>query len=359
MADDSDSGEKTEQPSQYKLDETRRKGEVASSKELNSVLILAGVFFTLTLSSVYIYECITNYIEWLYSIEMTKAYTEEAAREILKKTIWVCIKCVAPVFSASFCLGILTQLMQIGFIFAPNVLELKFDRVNPLAGFKRLFSKKAIVEVIKGIFKFVLVVSITYWVVEDNLSSFTGFLHSDVAESLTFGKVIALKLAMSILLGLLILALSDFAWEKYSHKQKLMMTKQQVKEESKDKDGNPEVKQKIKSLQREMSQNRMMSDIPKADVIVTNPTHISVALKYDPTTMIAPQVIAKGQDFVAMKIRELAKENDIPIVENIPLARAMYKTVKVGEGAPRSLYKAIAEILAYVYKQKRRKKALS
>jgi flagellar biosynthetic protein FlhB len=166
------------------------------------------------------------------------------------------------------------------------------------------------------------------------------------------------KLGFSILLGLGIIALADFAWEKWSYRKKMMMTKQEAKEEAKEKDGNPEIRNRIRQIQRQMAQKRMMNDVKKADVIVTNPTHISVALKYDGESMVAPSVMAKGADHLALRIREIAKENDIPIVENIMLARTLYKTVKVGHGVPRTLYKAVAEILAFVYKLRRKQKAL-
>jgi flagellar biosynthetic protein FlhB len=357
MADDQ--GEKTEEPSQHRIDEARKKGDVASSKELNSVLILTGTFTALVLSTVYIFEVLTEYIDWLYGLEITKAYTKEMGVHILKKTFLVAGKSIFPVFMTSIILGFLTQVMQIGILYAPDVLQLKFDRVNPQNGFKRIFSKKSIVEVLKGLFKFSIVLGITFYVINDNLSSFTGFLHTEAAESLSYGKMFAMKLAMSILLGLGIVALGDFAWEKYSYKEKLRMTKQQVKEEHKEREGNPEIKQKIRQIQREMSSKRMMADVPKADVIITNPTHISIVVRYDNETMIAPEIIGKGQDHLALRIREIAKNHDIPIVENVPLARALYKTVKVGEGVPRSLYKAVAEILAFVYRLKRKKKALS
>jgi flagellar biosynthetic protein FlhB len=215
-----------------------------------------------------------------------------------------------------------------------------------------------VVEAIKGIFKFAVVILITYSVMKDNVASFLGFLHSDAGQSLAFGKYLMAKLGFSILLGLGVIALADFGWEKWSYRKKMMMTKQEAKEEAKEKDGNPEVKNKIRQIQRQMAQKRMMDDVKKADVIVTNPTHISVALKYDGEMMVAPSVTAKGADHLALRIREIAKENDIPIVENIMLARTLYKTVKVGHGVPRTLYKAVAEILAFTYKLKRKAKAL-
>ena len=357
MADENDD-EKTEEPSQYKIDESRKKGDVASSKELTSVLLLSGSLLTLILCGVFIYEVFTEYIDWLYRQDFKMVYTKEKFGEVITQTAWTIVKCVGPSFGASLCLGVMSQFIQIGFLYSPEIMNMDLERINPIKGIGRLISKKAIVEAIKGCFKFTVVILITYYVMKNNIGSFLGFLHSDAGQSLMFGKYLMVKLGFSILLGLGIVALMDFGWEKWSYRQKMMMTKQQAKEEAKDKDGNPEVKNRIRSIQRQMAQKRMMDDVKKADVIVTNPTHISVALKYDGETMVAPSVTAKGADHLALRIREIAKENDIPIVENIMLARTLYKTVKVGHGVPRTLYKAVAEILAFVFKLKRRQKAL-
>lgn len=356
MADDQ--GEKTEEPSQHRLDESRKKGDVASSRELNSVLILAGSLTVLTFSGVYIFELFYEYISWLYSLDVKKAFAEELGKRILSKTIITAAKSVAPVMLSSFILGIISQIMQVGILFAPEVLQLKFERVDPFKGIKRIWSVRSLVEALKGVFKFSVVLGITYSVVSQGLDTFTGFLHTDAMQAISYGKLLAFKLGMSILLGLLIIAAADFAWQKFSHKQKLRMTKQELKEENKEREGNPEVRQKIRSIQREMSQKRMMEEIPKADVLIANPTHISVVIRYDGLTMVAPTVTAKGVDHLALKMREIAKEHGVPIVENVPLARALNKTVKVGEGVPRSLYKAVAEVLAFVYKLKKKKKAL-
>lgn len=357
MADENDD-EKTEEASQYRIDEARKKGDVASSKELSSVLLLSGSLLTIIICGVFIYETFTEYIDWLYLQDFRTVYTQEKFADIITKTAWTLIKCAGPSFGASVCLGIFSQFIQIGFLYSPEILTADIERINPLKGFARLFSKKALVEAIKGFFKFTVVIIITYSVMKNNIGSFLGFLHSEAGASIAFGKYLMVKLGFSILLGLGVLALADFVWEKWSYRQKMMMTKQEAKEEAKEKDGNPEVKNKIRQIQRQMAQKRMMDDVKKADVIVTNPTHISVALKYDGLTMAAPSVTAKGADHLALRIREIAKENDIPIVENIMLARTLYKTVKVGHGVPRTLYKAVAEILAFVYKLRRKQKAL-
>jgi flagellar biosynthetic protein FlhB len=354
-----DSGEKTEDPSQQKIDDARKKGDVASSKELNSVLILAASFSVLIFSTIYMFELLEEYIRWLYTLDITKVYTETVAKLILEKSFVVAGKCILPVFGTSVVIGVLAQMGQIGILYSPEVLTLKFDRLNPIAGFKRIFSKKALVEVVKGIFKFSIVLAVTYFVIAANMNTFVGFLHTEAAEALTFGKMFALKLALSIIFGLSIVAIGDFVWEKYAYKEKLKMTKQQVKQEHKEQEGDPQIKQKIRQIQREMANKRMLADVPGADVIITNPTHISIVVKYDGETMVAPEIVGKGQEHLALRIREIAKEHDIPIVENVPLARALYKTVQVGEGVPRGLYKAVAEILAFVYKIKKSKKALS
>ena len=357
MADENDD-EKTEEPSQYKIDESRKKGDVAQSRELSSVLLLTGSLLTFIICGVYIYETFTGYIEWMYRQDFKSIYSQDKFVDIIRETLWAMVKCVAPSFGASICIGFLSQFIQVGFLYSPEILNADIERLNPIKGIGKIISKKSLVEAVKGVFKFTVVIIITYSVMKDNLGSFLGFLHSDAAQSLVFGKYLMIKLGFSVLLGLGVIALIDFSWEKWSYRQKMMMTKQEAKQEAKEKDGNPEIKNKIRQIQRQMAQKRMMDNVKKADVIVTNPTHISVALKYDGQMMVAPSVMAKGADHLALRIREIAKEHDIPIVENIMLARTLYKTVKVGHGVPRTLYKAVAEILAFVYKLKRKQKAL-
>jgi len=358
MADESDA-EKTEDPSQHRIDEFRKRGEVASSKELTSVLVLSASLLTLALSMVFIYETLSEYIEWLYNLDVAFAFTEKSLKTIIHKTVSAGLTCLFPIFLTVICVGVFANVAQIGFLFSPEVLEWKPDRLNPMSGIKRLFSMKSVVEAIKGLFKFIFILSIAFVFMKDDLHSWSGFLHMDFFSSFMFGKTFLIKLGFAMILGLVIIAIFDFTYQKMSYKKKLMQSREEAKRESKEQDGNPEVKQKIRQIQREMSQKRMIAEIPNADVIVTNPTHISIIIKYDQETMISPSVVGKGADHLAMRIREIAKEHNIPIVENVPLARTLYKTVKEGEGVPRSLYKAVAEILAFVYKLKRKNKALS
>ncbi|MBF0362556.1 MAG: flagellar biosynthesis protein FlhB [Oligoflexia bacterium] len=358
--------EKTEEPSQYRLEEFRSKGQVASSKELTHVILLFATILTLILSSIYLFDILSDYFYWCYSMggssgvaKIDDLFNVEKFKLIIYKTVETSFRAVIPIFLVTLSVGFLSQVMQIGFIFSAEVLEWKWERVDPIEGVKRLFSKKIIFETVKSILKLVIIMSISFIIIRSTITTFSGLLHIGVIQSFVFAKTLFAKICFSILTGLVIIAILDFAWEKYWYRQKLLLTRREAKEELKEKEGNPEIKQRIRNIQREMSRRRMMSKIPEADVIVSNPTHISVALKYDTSNMIAPTVVAKGADQLALKIREIAKKHDVPIVENVQLARTLYQTVKIGESVPRTLYKVVAEILAFVYKLQKKKKALS
>lgn len=359
MADEQEDGEKTEDPSQHRIDEFRKKGDVASSRELTSVLVLAACLMTLSLSIVFVFEQMTAYIEWLYTLDISAAFGPTALHTITTRTFMVAAKCAAPVLFVALCVGVLAQVAQIGILYSPDVLELNFDRVNPLNGLKKLFSKQALFEAIKGVFKFAVILAVVYAYLKDDIARYNGFMHLEISQSFFHAKDLLMKISFAILMAWGVIAVLDFAWQKFTYKQKLMQTKQQLKQESKEQDGNPEVKQRIRQIQRDMARKRMINDVKTADVIITNPTHISIVLKYDSETMVSPLIIGKGQDHLAMKIREIAKEHNVPIVENVLLARTLYKTVKVGHPVPRNMYKAIAEVLAFVYKLKKKRKALA
>ncbi len=359
MAEEFDSDqEKTEEPSQHRIDQFRKRGEVASSRELTSVLVLSASILTLMLSIVYIFETLSSFVEWLYTLDVAFAYSEKSIKTILLKTMTTAGKCVAPVLLTAFSVGIIANVAQIGFLFSTEVLEFKPDRINPINGIKKLFSIKSLVEAIKAVFKFIFILSVVYYIMKDDLHTFQGYFHVSFVEGFFHARWFFAKIAFSIIGAFLVIAVADFAYQKISYQNKLKMTKEEAKKEHKEQDGNPEIKQRIRAVQREMATKRMMADIPTADVVVTNPTHFAVVLKYDSMEMISPQVIGKGADNLALKIREIAKQHNVPVVENVPLARALYKTAKVGDSVPRTLYKAVAEVLAFVYKLKRKQKAL-
>ena len=351
--------DKTEEPSINRIEEFRKHGEVAVSKELNSVLILLCSTLTIFMCIVYVYEVMTDFVEWLYRLEFSKNITKETFKTISYKAIRTTLICMAPVAIVSFLVGIVSNVMQVGFLFSTEVLKFKLERIDPIRGLKRLFSIKSFVELTKNFFKFLLILGIVYFFIKSNISDYGKFLHVDFVQGFFYAQQIIVKLMLFIILGLSLIATGDFIYQKISYRKKLMMTKEEAKRETKEKEGNPEIKQRIRSIQRDIVSKKILNDTRTADVIITNPTHISVALKYDQKTMISPKVVAKGMGSLALWIREVAKEKEIPIVENILLARAMYKTIKIGQFIPNNLYKPVAEILAFVYKLKKKNKALN
>lgn len=358
MAENSDTSDKTEEPSQHRLDQSRSKGEVASSKELASVLMLSSLILTVILSGLFMFEELNSYMSWLYAKKTDDVFTQKAIVETISVTLMTMLKMLAPIFGVAMIMGVLSHLVQTGFVYAPDVLSAKFERLNPINGFKRIFSMKSVVETVKSIAKFVLVFWIGWMVLKNKLPLVFDFLDAEYNFIVAQTYHTLIMVAFSIIGGLTVLALLDFGWEKYSYMQKLRMTKKEVRDESKEREGSPEIKQKIKAIQREMARKRMMKEIPKADVIVVNPTHYSVAIKYNKQEMLAPVVIAKGVDHLALKIREIAKDHNIPIIENVMLARNLYANVALGESIPKNLYKAVAEVLAFVYKLKKKDKAI-
>ena len=356
MAEDNSNSDmdKTEEPSQYRIDEFRKRGEVASSKELTSVLVLASAFVTMIASSAYVYETLATFIDWVYSLDFSTAYEEKQFSIVVHKSLMTMLMCAAPVCFITFCSSIISNIAQFGFLYSPDVLSLKWDRVNPVSGFRRLFSMRSVVEASKGILKFFIIFMIVYIFMKDEVTTFTGYLHIDFIQGFSYGGGIAIKVVLFILVGLLLIALFDLSYQKISYYNRLKMTREEAKRERKEHEGNPEIRQRIRNIQKELSKKRMMQDVPSSDVIVTNPTHISVALKYDIKTMSSPRVVAKGVDLIALNIRKIAKEHDVPMVENIPLARSLYKAVKVGGFVPRNLYKAVAEVLSFVYRLKKK-----
>jgi flagellar biosynthetic protein FlhB len=357
MADEQNqSGDKTEDPSLHRIEEFRKKGDVASSRELTSMAIVFAGLLTTAVSLGYLHDVLRDYIQWMFQQNL-HILIEERGSELLNKSIFTFLKCIAPFFGVIASVSLIIQVMQIGFLFAPDVLQLKWERVNPINGLKRLISLKAFFEALKAIFKFIIILLSCYLLMRNDIHNFNGFLQNDFVHSFSYLKGYLIEIVSGISLGLLVIAFLDFSYQKYSHWQKLRMTKQELKEESKQYDGNPEIKQRIRNIQKQLSQKRMMKDVPRADVIVTNPTHYSVALKYDPKKMVSPIVLAKGVDFSALKIREIAKEHSIPIVENVNLARGLYREVEIGQYIPRDLYQAVAELLAFVYKMKKKRGA--
>lgn len=348
--------EKTERPSEQRINEFRKKGDVAISRELTSLLVLSASCFALTLSFSSIFEELKSYTEWVYHLEIQQIYSRVGFQLILLRTIATGFKVIFPVLFVILVVGVGSIVGQIGFLFSIDILMIDLKRLDPISGFKKLFSIRSLIEAMKGFLKFTLIIVIVYFFIDKKLNIFSEFYSFSFVQSIFKGKEIIIELIFTIIGGFSIIAFFDLLYQKISYQNKIMMTREEMKKELKEQDGNPEIKQKIKVIQKELSKKRMITAVQGADVIVTNPTHLSVAIKYDHDNMISPLVVGKGADLLALKIREIAREYKIPIVENIALARKLYQTVKVDHPIPRELYKTVAEVLAFVYNSDLRRK---
>ena len=346
-------GEKTEQPTDKKRSDARNKGQVARSQELNAAFVMLGGFIGLNILWEYVYKNIAGYSAHIFSNLATTA-TTESIYEIIIGVITLLSKTAFPIMLGIMVFGLAVNIYQVGFKISTYAISFRPEKLNPINGFGRFFSKRALVELIKSLIKIIVIGFFLYLYLKDEIPFMPYFIYYDLTRSLAEMADKIFVMTFQILGVIMVLAIADYAYQKWQMTQDLMMTKQEVKDEYKQAEGDPKIKAKIKQKQREMAMARMMQEVPKADVIVTNPTHLAVALRYE-AGMTAPMVIAKGKDIVAERIKEIARENRIMIVENKPLARALYEAVEVGGDVPQELYQAVAELLAYVYRLKKKK----
>jgi flagellar biosynthetic protein FlhB len=264
---------------------------------------------------------------------------------------------VFPLLAIVLIAGLVANYLQVGFLFSAEAIAPKFSKIDPIKGFQRLFTLKSLTELAKNILKIVIVGSVAYGTISGELDGLSPLMDQSIWGIITYIGETSFKIILRTCWVLIVLAILDYCYQRWEYERGLKMSKQEIKEEHKQSEGDPMLKGKIKRMQRAMARKRMMSKVPKADVVVTNPDHIAVALKYDQREMAAPVVIAKGAALVAEKIKELARKNQVPIVENKPLARLLFKTVDLDRAIPENLYKAVAEVLAYVYGLKNYRKA--
>jgi len=349
-----DSGEKTEEPTQRKKEESRKKGQVAKSAELSSVFVILAAFVALKTSGSYMYGKLAGYMRHIFGeLNVRGDFSIESIQWVILNAGIVFLETVMPVLLAVLVVSVTVSFLQVGFNFAPELIMPQFSRLNPISGFGRIFSKRSVVELLKSLLKITVVGYFIYRYLREETIRIPALMMSELESSFAVLAAIIYDLAFQIALVILVLAILDYGYQWWEHMQNLKMSKQEVKEEMKQTEGNPQIKGKIREKQRAMAMRRMMSEVPKADVVITNPTHFAVAIKYE-TGMEAPVVIAKGSDFIAQHIREIAKENYVTIVENKPLAQALFKNAEIGDLIPPDLYKAVAEVLAYVYRLKRK-----
>lgn len=347
-------GEKTEKATAKKRQDARKKGQVLQSREITSAMVLLFVFITLRIFGSTIYGEMMNFAKKVF-VEYPQTenlYMPDIIVKVFIDSAIVLLKTVGPVFLVSALTGIIVSYAQVGFLFTMETISFKFERINPLQGFKRLFSSRGAIELVKSLLKIIIIGYVAYSYLNGQASNVLRLMEMDLINVATFIATTAINVAIRICVALLILGVLDYAYQWWEYEKNLKMSKQEIKEEYKQMEGNPEIKSKIKQKQRQMSMSRMMQEVPKADVVITNPTHFACAIKYDASVSAAPILVAKGQDFIALRIKETAKENKVEIVENKPLARTIYDTVEIGKAIPPELYQAVAEILAFVYNLK-------
>lgn len=346
------SDEKTEQPTSKKREKVRKDGQVARSNEITTAFLLILMFFSIQLFGA---EVKARFIE-VFQKFVRLFYIEEMNSKIATTLMWEIAKdmflMLWPFFLVAVFVGLVTNLAQVGWLVSWKPLEPKLDNINPLKGVKRVFSMRTVVELIKAIFKIALISILVYNTIRnyDNLS--INLYQMDTLSGYKVVFNIVLDLCIRIGWFFIVVAAIDYTYVKLKFEKDIKMTKQEVKDEYKQSEGNPEVKGRIRQKMREAAMRRMMQDLPKADVVITNPTHFAVAIKYDDTADAAPIVVAKGADLIAKNIREKAKEHGIQIMENKSLARTLFYTVEIGDEIPPELYQAVAEILAFVYSLK-------
>ncbi|AKT53314.1 flagellar biosynthesis protein FlhB [Selenomonas sp. oral taxon 478] len=343
-------GEKTEEPTAKKRADARKKGQVGRSQELNTAFVLLVGFFTLKLLWDSIYLSIASYTTYVFT-NLNQSVDTENIIHIFIGMIVVLAKTAFPVMFAIMLIGLAINFFQVGLTFNTESIEFKLDKLNPINGFGRIFSKRSLVELAKSFFKILVIGFFLYRFIHEQILAMPQFMFFDLTTSLALVAEIIFQMAFIVIGVIMIMALMDYGYQKWQTTQDLKMTKQEVKDEMKQSEGDPQIKGKIRQKQRQMAMARMMKEVPKADVIVTNPTHYAIALSYQ-QGMSAPLVVAKGQDLVAQRIKEIAREARVPIIENKPLARAIYAAVQIGDAIPQELYQAVAEVLAYVYRLK-------
>lgn len=347
-------GEKTEKATPKKRQDERRKGRVAKSQDINTALLLLGCFTGLFIFGSFMFQFMTGFY--------TKAFTEYIHWDVTNKTVQNVFNTfllqaammIAPIMLIAVISGLTANLLQVRFLFSTEPLKFDLKKIDPIKGAKRIFSIRALVEFLKSMLKIVSVGAVTFsviWIHKDEMLM-TAFL--DAEGALAFFARVTIIMGFSAIILLIFLAVLDYMYQKYDFEKNIRMSKQDIKDEYKNVEGDPLIKSKIKEKQRQIATRRMMSEIPNADVIITNPTHYAVAIKYDESKADAPYVLAKGTDHLAQRLKQIAKEHDIHMVENRTLARALYAEVEIGDIIPEAYFQPVAEILAYVYRMEKK-----
>lgn len=349
-------GEKTEDATPKKIKDSRKEGSVAKSKDLNNAISLLALFLTLRFGVSFVGKRLIMLFPkyWAHADSILENdFNISAVLNILTELAKDVVITTAPFLLVGFVISFLSNKVQFKWMVTAKPMQPKLNKVNPISGFKRMFSSRVLFDLVKTIVEIALIGYAAYQVLKDHSGELFLLYDVSIQQSLSILMNIIWDLGIKICLVMMVVGFADFLFQRYKHKQDLKMTKQEVKDEYKNTEGDPQIKGKQKQRMRQASQRRMMASIPEADVVITNPTHFAVALRYDANEHSAPIVTAKGTDFLAAKIKEIAKENGVEIVEDKALARMLYYNVDIDREIPPELYKAVADILAYVYNLKK------
>ncbi len=352
MAEDSDL-ERTELPSQRRIDQAREKGQVARSRELSTFAVLLAGGATLWFMGASLTRHMVDALRTGLTIDKGLAFNTDLIIPRLYDLALDALVTFSPLLLAVLIAAAFSPLLLNGWLFSIEAIQPQFSRMNPISGISRMFSMHALVELSKAVGKSILIGGVAAWVIWHNKDVVMGLATQSVDAAIPqIGRLIGASF-MAIVGAMFLIVLIDVPFQLWDYNKRLMMTKEEMRQEAKETEGDPMVKGRIRSLQREAARRRMMAAIPTADVVVTNPTHYAVALKYSDKAMNAPVVVAKGSHLLALRIREIAEENHVPILEAPPLARALHKHTELGQAIPEALYTAVAEVLAYVYQLRR------
>lgn len=345
-----DTSDKTEKATPKKRAELRKKGQVMQSREVTSNLILLITFIAIRVFGSFLYQEISSVFRvFLTGTSQYNLQEPAEAMRIFSFVVFKILKMTAPFFIIVVLMGFLGSYVQIGFLFTTETLKPKFSNLNPINGIKRLFSVRSFFELLKSIAKVIIISWVAWSSIKSEFNDMMKLMNLEIGPLIMYIINTSLDIAIKICFALLAVSIADYFFQWRRHEKDIRMSKQEIKEEYKQLEGNPEIKSRIKQKQREISMRRMLQEVPKADVVITNPTHFAVAIKYEPEKMSAPYVVAKGADYMAQRIKQIAMDNKVHIMENKPLAQALFSTVDVGKAVPPELYKAVAEVLAFVY----------
>ena len=348
-------GEKTEAPSEKKRRDARKEGNVFQSKDLVTVVVLFGVFYAVRFMIPLIYKDLRNFLSYILQLVEER---EPVSSQIFYYFLWIFVKSALPLLLITMTLGILASLVQTRFNISFKLLSPKLSKLSPMKGLGRIFSKRNLVELVKNIVKIVILINFLYSILKADIIPIAKMIRMDIHNSSISLMSMMFDLITRICGVFLVIAFFDFMYQKWQYESDLKMTKQEVKDEYKQLEGNPEIKGRLRQLMRSRANQRMMQAVPDADVIIRNPEHLAIAIKYDPDKNQAPMVLAKGQDELALKIVAVGEEHHVTAIENKPLARAMYPKCKVGQEIPGDFYSAVAEILVYIYRKENRQEIL-